>query len=163
MEKKCATKRDIKMIQDMYNGAITTVMTVEKTNDFHITIGLHQGSALNPYLFALVMDELTRHIQDEVPWCMLFADDIVLVAETKVEVNVKLELWREALESKELKISRNKTEYMECNFSKNQGMNEGVVSIEGQEISKSEQFRYLRSILHAEGDIGADVTHRIKA
>ena len=55
------------------------------------------------------MDELTRHMQDEVPWCMLFADDIVLVVETKVEVNAKLELWREALESKGLKISRNKT------------------------------------------------------
>ena len=80
---------------------------------------------------------------------MLFAENIVLVAETKVEVNTKLELWREALESKGLKISWNKTEYLECNFSKNQSMNEGVVSIEGQEIPKSEQFRYLGSILHA--------------
>ena len=52
---------------------------------------------------------------------------------------------------------------MECNFGKNQSMNEGVVSIEGQEIPKSEQFRYLGSILHAEGDFGTDVTHRIKA
>ena len=54
---------------------------------------------------------------------MLFTDDIVLVVETKVEVNAKLELWREALESKGLK-SRNKTEYMECYFSRNKGMNE---------------------------------------
>ena len=123
---------------------------------------LHQGSTLNPYLFALVMDELTRHMQDEVPWCMLFADDIVLVAETKVKVNAKLELWRESLESKGLKISKNKTEYMECNFSKTQGMNEGVVSIEGHEIPTIEQFRYLGSILHAEEDIGVDVTYRIK-
>ena len=51
---------------------------------------------------------------------------------------------------------------MECNFSKNQGMNEGVASIEGQEILKSEQFRYSDSIIHAEGDIGANVTHRSK-
>ena len=56
------------------------------------------------------MDEVTRHKQDDVPWCMLSADDIVLVGETKVEINAKLELWREALESKGLKISRNKTE-----------------------------------------------------
>ena len=61
----------------MYSGAMTTVMTVvRKTNSFSITVGLHQGSALSPYLFALVMDELTRHMKDEVPWCMLFADDI---------------------------------------------------------------------------------------
>ena len=88
---------------------------------------------------------------------------IVLVVETKVDVNAKLELWRETLESKGLKISRNKIEYMKCNFRKNQGMNEGVVSIEGEEIPKSEQFRYLGSILHAKDDIGAEVTHRIKA
>ena len=64
-------------------------------------------------------------MQYEIPWCMLFVDDIVLVAKTKVEVNAKLELWREALELKGLKISRNKTEYIECNFNKNQGMNGG--------------------------------------
>ena len=40
---------------------------------------------------------------------MPFADNILSVAETKVEVNAKLELWREALELKWLKISRNKT------------------------------------------------------
>ena len=141
----------------------TVMLAVGETNDFSITIGLHQEFALSPYLFALVMDELTRHMQDEVPWCMPFADDIVLVAKTKVEVNAKLELWREALKSKGLNISRNKTEYMECNFSKNQGMNEREVRIEDQEIPKSEQFRYLGSILLAEGDIGANVTHRFKA
>ena len=75
----------------MYNGAMTTVRTTAgETNDFSITVGLYQEFATSPYLFALVMDELTRHMQDEVPWYMLFVDDIVLVAETKVEVNAKL-------------------------------------------------------------------------
>ena len=93
LEKKGITKRYIEMIQDMYSGAMTTVRTVVgETNDFPLTVGLHQGFALSPYPFALIMDELTRHMQDEVPWCMLFADDIVLVAETKVEVNALLEL-----------------------------------------------------------------------
>ena len=46
------------------------------------------------------MDEFTRAIQDEIPWCMLFADDIVLVDETKVRVNAKLELWRHSRISK---------------------------------------------------------------
>ena len=62
------------------------------TTDFSINIGLHQGSALSPYLFTLVMDEVTRDIQGEIPWCMLFADDMVLVDESRAGVNRKLEL-----------------------------------------------------------------------
>jgi len=88
------------------------------TSDFSITIGLHQGSALSSFLFAIVMDELTRAIQDEIPWCMLFADDIVLVDETRAGVNAKLELWRQTLESRGFILSRPKTEYLECKFSK---------------------------------------------
>ena len=42
------------------------------------------------YLFALIMDELTAHIQEEVPWLMLFADNIVLMAESRDGVNAKL-------------------------------------------------------------------------
>ena len=61
---------------------------------------------LSPFLFDIVMDELTKAIQDEIPWCMLFADDIVLVDETRAGVNAKLELWRQALESQGFRLSR---------------------------------------------------------
>ena len=44
------------------------------------------------------MDEFTKGIQDELPWCMLFADDIVLIDEAIEGVNAKLEHWRHALE-----------------------------------------------------------------
>ena len=39
-----------------------------------------------------MMDEITRDIQGDIPWCMLFADDVVLVDESRVGVNRKLEL-----------------------------------------------------------------------
>jgi len=46
------------------------------------------------------MDELTRGIQDALLWCMLFADDIVLIDETRQGVNDKLEQWRHTLEAR---------------------------------------------------------------
>ncbi|KAL4198768.1 hypothetical protein AMTRI_Chr03g47660 [Amborella trichopoda] len=94
----------------MYDGTVTSVRTTSgETSEFSVTIGLHQGSTLSLYLFVLVMDYLTRHLQDEGPWCMLFVDDIVLIDETQNDINTKLELWRDALESKCFKISQIKT------------------------------------------------------
>lgn len=45
-----------------------------------------------------MIDELTRSIQDEVPWCMVFANDIA--DETRCGLHVKLKIWKDALESK---------------------------------------------------------------
>jgi len=50
-----------------------------------------QDSALSPFVFTIVMDVLTRGIQHELPWYMLFADDIILIDETRQGVNDKLE------------------------------------------------------------------------
>ena len=41
-------------------------------------VGLHQGSALSPCLFAMLMDRMTDEIREEAPWTMMFADDIVI-------------------------------------------------------------------------------------
>jgi len=40
------------------------------TNEFPMTLGLHQESSLSQYFFALVMDKLTESIQEEVAWCI---------------------------------------------------------------------------------------------
>ena len=40
---------------------------------------------------------------------MLFGDDVVLIDETRRGVNVKLEVWRQTLESKGFRLSRSKT------------------------------------------------------
>ena len=147
----------------MYDGVVTSIKTIGgTTKEFPITIGLHQGSALSPYLFTLVMDELTRHIQEDIPWCMLFADDIVLVDETREGVNRKLELWRDTLESKGFKLSRTKTEYMHCRFKRTSYQDDGIVKLGEVEVPKVNQFRYLGSIIQNDGNIGNDVTHRIQ-
>ena len=97
------------LIKDMYNNVVTSVRTSDGDTDyFPIKIGHYQGSALSPYLFASVMDEVTRNIQGDISWCMLYADDVVLVDESQMGVNMKLELWRQTLDSKGFRLSRKK-------------------------------------------------------
>jgi len=163
LDKHKVPTKYVGLIKDMYTKVVTSVRTKDgDTNDFPIRIGLHQGSALSPYLFALVIDEVTRDIQEDVPWCMLFADDVVLVDESQAGVNRKLELWRETLESKGFRLSRTKTEYMRCNFSSTT-QEDGDVTLEGQVVPRKDTFRYLGSMLQRDGDIDEDVSHRIQA
>ena len=81
-----------------------------------------------------MMDVVTRDIQGKIPWCMLFADDVVLIEESRIGVDRKLELWRQTLESKGFRLSRIKTEYMRCEFS---GIRSDLV------VPMKDTFRYL--------------------
>ena len=139
---KGTPRRYLRIIRDMYEGAKTRVRcTVGCTEFFQVEVGLHQGSAISPYLFALILDEITRGIQEGIPWSMIFADDIVLVAESAEGLNYRLEHWREALEDNGLRVSREKTEYMRCDFSSIEiGHNEEEVRIDNQILQPKEFF-----------------------
>jgi hypothetical protein len=93
---------------------------------------------------------------------MLFANDVVLVDGSGMGINRKLELWRQTLESKGLRLSRTKTEYMRWGFSTTT-REEEKVSLDGQVVPRKDTFRYLGSMLQKDGDIDEDVNHQIKA
>ncbi|XP_070015855.1 uncharacterized protein [Nicotiana sylvestris] len=93
---------------------------------------------------------------------MLFADDIVLIDESRAGVNERLEVWRQALESKGFKLNRMKTEYMECKFSVEQGEMGVDVRLESQVFPSRGNFKYLGSVIQRGGEIDDDVTHRIR-
>ena len=103
----------IKIIKDMYDGPTTTVRSATGlTEEFKVGVGLHQNSALSPFLFAIIIDRLTEDIRKDAPWDMLFADDIALSRENHRELEKDLEIWRNALERRDLKVSQSKTEYL---------------------------------------------------
>ena len=63
----------------MCDGATTTMRTAAGlTEEFKVSTELHQGSALSPFLFTIIMNKLTEEIRKDAPWFMQFADDIVL-------------------------------------------------------------------------------------
>ena len=116
---------------------------------------------MSPFLFTIVVDELTRGIQYEIPWNVLFIDDIVLIDESREGANTKLELWRSTLESQGFRLSRSKTEYLHCQFSVGHDLVHEA-AIGGAAIPKVMRFRYLGSIIQEDGEIDEDVNQRIK-
>ncbi|XP_060194993.1 uncharacterized protein LOC132624192 [Lycium barbarum] len=93
----------------------------------------------------------------------MVGDDIVLIDESRSGVNARLEVWRQTLESKGFKLSKTKTEYLECKFSDGSQVEDEDVQLDTQVIPKKESFKYLGSIIQGTGEIDDDVTHRIGA
>ena len=79
---------------------------------FPIKVGVHQGSALSPLLFKLVMEEATKSIRKGDPWELLYADDLVLTAESKEAVEQMFDAWSSAMELRGLKINIGKTKLL---------------------------------------------------
>ena len=105
----------VETVMAMYEGARTAVRTEGGLSDwFSVRVGLHQGSGLSPLLFIIVMDVISREVRGGLPWELLYADDIVLMATSLEELKEKLLRWKVKMESKGMKVNVNKTKIMVC-------------------------------------------------
>ena len=81
-----------RFLQDMYEDSVIAVRcAVGMTEGFKVEVGLHQGLALSPFLFVMVMDRLTDEVRQKSPWNIMFVDDIVICSESKEQVERSLE------------------------------------------------------------------------
>ena len=69
-----------------YTMRTLATCSVGLSDKIPVGVGLHQGSSLSPYLFAMIMDVLAYGIKGLSPWCMLYADAIVLRSTRREEV-----------------------------------------------------------------------------
>ncbi|KAK3514669.1 hypothetical protein QTP70_021575, partial [Hemibagrus guttatus] len=160
MRKSGVAEKYVRVVQDMYERSRTVVKcAVGQTEEFKVEVGLHQGSALSPFLFAIVMDQLSEEVRQESPWTMMFADDIVICSESREQVEENLERWRFALERRGMKVSHSKTEYM-C---VNEREGSGTVRLQGEEVKKVQEFKYLGSTVQSNGECGKEVKKRVQA
>ena len=103
------------------------------------------------------MDVLASSIQRDPPWAMLYANDLVICEETRLEVEQQLDSWREVLEGNGLRNSRKKAEYLRPAGSSQE------VCLAGVPIPCTSSFKYLGSTIEATGGCGADVDNRVRS
>ena len=72
-------------------------------------VGVHEGSALSPLLFIMIMVILAEDVRDGSLMELLYADDLVLCGESLNEVIDKYGRWKNAVEGKDLRVNVEKT------------------------------------------------------
>ena len=73
----------VELVQGMYRNARSRVCVGSGySREFNVEVGVHQGSVLIPLLFIVVLEALSLKFRVVLPWEYLYADDLVIVAET---------------------------------------------------------------------------------
>ena len=75
----------VRLVQSMYKDVRSRVRVGDGySEEFGAGVGVHQGSALSPLLFIIVLEALSREFRTGCPWELLYADDLMISAESCV-------------------------------------------------------------------------------
>ena len=97
----------------MYTNAKSSVrINGQFSSWFEVQVGVHQASVISPLLFIIVMEALSRHFRTGCPCELLYADDLVIIAETISELLEKFRVWKANLKSKGLRVNFDKTKIL---------------------------------------------------
>ena len=147
---------------ETYQDCKTAVRTTEGlSREFEIGVDLHQGSALSPLLFAVIIDVLSEHLRAENLWELLFADDLAIMADSEEQLHERLLKWQECLEKYGLKMNVKKTETMVC--SKNGEEQVNSRDMHGEKLKQVKSFKYLGSLINNKGGCEKEVQARVSA
>ena len=130
-----------------------------KTGQFEIEVGLHQGSGLSPFLFTIVLDTISEECRDGLPWELLFAVDLAIIADSEEDFQRRWLKWQIGMESKGLKVNTGKTEVM---VSGRNGTKVNIKNKKGKELNQVDQFKYLGVTFSEEGGSETAVRARVK-
>ena len=89
------------VVRSMYENSSTRVkIEGRESEEFRVKVGVHQGSVLSPLLFVIVMEALSLEFREGLPMKLLYADDLILMAESREKLVERIIVWKDKLESK---------------------------------------------------------------
>ena len=142
------------------NTKARVVVESGMSNEFQVNIGLRQGSALSPLLFILVMELISRKISTTYALRkIMYADDRVIVAEHREELQGALEEWNDMFKKHGLKMNLDKTEVMWVGKQRE----ELNIRLEEKDIKQVNNFVYLGGNISENERVDVEVRCRIQA
>ena len=162
----------IRIIKSMYKDTTNCVATKNMVSEMFTTKeGVRQGGGLSPLLFITYMDDIIKETKKRTRSAAIghrnlktvkitelaFADDVVLLADSEESLQFNLNVWKEVLERKGMKLNKGKTKVMAVTKEEIH-LN---IQIEGENIEQVTTFKYLGVNIEQTGSIELEIAERI--
>ncbi|KAL4126538.1 hypothetical protein QTP88_010759 [Uroleucon formosanum] len=144
--------------------------TLSKT--VQVTTGLRQGDAISPVLFNIVLEKVVREaaldkegvkLGENNIGILAYADDIVLMADSKDKLKEQSKQLINAAKRVGLEINAEKTEYMVVQRHEQIGCRNEVLEVENYKFKRVQQFKYPGTLITQQDEIGTEIKARIQA
>lgn len=75
-----------------------------ESGEVQVIVRIHQGSIVSPFLFIIVLETFLHKFRT-LPCELLYATDLILIAESLEETKLKFARWKVGMESKRLGVN----------------------------------------------------------
>ena len=167
---------DLRGVKSLYVGSEGCIRVGNEVSEwFPVRVGLRQGCVMSLWLFNLYIDGVVREVNARVlgrglklvdgndnEWelnQLLFADDTVVVADSERKLCQLVTEFGRVCETRKLRVNMGKSKVMRC-----MGNEDGArlnVMLNREALEEVDQFKYLGSVIAANGGVEADVRHRV--
>ena len=145
------------------------------SEEFEMENGVKQGESLSPLLFIILLDEIIkickrRTLKMKVGnWNMrpiycqalVYADDILLIAESEHKLQQAVTEWTEILSNKGLIVNTNKSKIMQMAKTEEEIKPLSIVC-NGSYLEQVQSYEYLGTIIHQNGKIREEILNQVK-
>ena len=158
----------VRAVQSLYMECEARVKVGEKQSEwFNVDQGVRQGCTLSPWLFNVFLDAIVKEAREgfvegvrmgnEVVDVLLFADDMVLVADSVESLQMNLRKLDESLTRWKMKMNWEKTEVMKV------GKERGhcCVEVRDRRLESVEVVKYLGVMISGDGRMEEEIRSRI--
>ena len=163
-------------VKSLYVGSKACVRVGNEVSEwFPVRVGLRQGCVILPWLFNLYIDGMVREVNARVlgrglklvdgndnEWelnQLLFADDAVVVADSERKLCQLVTEFGRVCERRKLRMNVGKSKIMRC--TRNEDGARLNVMLNGEALKEVDQFKYLGSVIAANGGVEAEVRQRV--